>query len=263
MRAVVNRLALILLLATAPCCTAAPSSGAHPHGARDVFLIAGGDLLDAPASLWGDAKTTFSDGSNLMILGGALGLGLIQEATLDEKEDRFFAEHTLYSSTMSDLIAVFGSGFALFGANALWSLGALSAGEMDSYHDSKLMMRSLGLTSLATVLLKSSVDDHRPNGGAYDFPSGHASLSMAAASTLDELYGPMAGIPAYGISVLVGLQRMDTQHHDSESVLFGFALGWVIGHSVSGQKMSVLGMDVEAVADPVTGDFGLALVRHF
>lgn len=187
----------------------------------------------------------------------------MQESTLDEREDKFFKDHTLYSDTTRDLLGTLGSGYFLLGANTLWSLGALAGDDARSYEDSKTMLRSLTLTSLTTVLLKTNVEDRRPNGGAYDFPSGHASLSMAAASTLDELYGPQVGLPAYALSLLIGLQRMDTQAHDSESVLFGFSLGWVIGHSVGGRDLQLLGMDLEVIADPVAGDVGLALVQRF
>ena len=45
----------------------------------------------------------------------------------------------------------------------------------------------------------------RPSGGSYDFPSGHASMSMATAAALDGLYGRSIGWPAYALAFLVGL----------------------------------------------------------
>lgn len=252
---------MLLCAGTLSCATA--SSRGPQRSARPPRATVGGDLLHGPATLWHDAADVFADGSNLLILSGALGLGLIQEATLDEREDTFFDEHTLYSSSVRDLLGALGSGYFLFGANAVWSLTALAEDDEASYDDSKLLLRSLALTSVATLALKATVDDKRPNGGAKDFPSGHASLSMAAAATLDELYGAKAGVPAYTASVLIGLQRLDTQHHDSESVLFGFALGWVIGHTIAGAPVQVLGMDVELMVNPADGTLGLGLVRNF
>lgn len=230
---------------------------------RDDLLTIGGDLLDGPSTLWRDSVQTFTNETNLVALGVALGIALLNEAAFDEKQERYFEKHTILSDSVSDGLATLGNGFTLFGGTALWSLGALAFDEIEAYHDSKIMFRSLGLTSAATLLLKVASNDPRPGGSAYNFPSGHASLSMATASTLGELYGPGVGIPAYALSGLIGLQRLDDGKHDSKAVFFGFVLGWVVGHTLASEDRRVLGFEVQALAEPELDAVGITLSRSF
>jgi membrane-associated phospholipid phosphatase len=122
------------------------------------------------------------------------------------------------------------------------------------------MLSSLTVTAALTGVLKTMIPDGRPSGGSHDFPSGHSSMSMAAAATLDGLYGHSWGVPAYCLATLVGLQRLDTGKHDSGAVVFGWALGYVVGHTLAKHHAPrIFGMDVGVLVDPETGGVGLAL----
>ena len=50
---------------------------------------------------------------------------------------------------------------------------------------------------------------------------------------LDEYYGLQAGLPAYALAGLIGWSRLDERDHDLSDVVFGAALGFVIGKSVA------------------------------
>ena len=55
------------------------------------------------------------------------------------------------------------------------------------------------------------------------------------ASVLHEYYGWQVGVPAYGVAGLVGWRMMDVGDHWASDVLFGAALGCVVGHTVAAQ----------------------------
>jgi membrane-associated phospholipid phosphatase len=99
-------------------------------------------------------------------------------------------------------------------------------------------------------------------GGAW--PSGHTSSSFAFAAVLDEYYGPKVGIPAYILAGLVGWERIDDREHDLSDVVFGAALGYVIGRTVSERHhREFCGFEMQPYVDPWTGTTGLALERRF
>lgn len=85
-------------------------------------------------------------------------------------------------------------------------------------------------------------------------------MSMAAAATLDGLYGHSWGIPAYCLAILVGLQRLDTGKHDTGAVVFGSALGYVVGSTLTKRHAPrIFGMELGLYFDPDSGGIGLAL----
>jgi len=47
---------------------------------------------------------------------------------------------------------------------------------------------------------------------------------MTLAAVLDEYYGPLVGIPLYGLAGMVGLERMDDREHHFSDVVFGAVL---------------------------------------
>jgi membrane-associated phospholipid phosphatase len=87
--------------------------------------------------------------------------------------------------------------------------------------------------------LKLAVRRERPvetdgsQSSTYSFPSGHATLTFAAATVLQQHLGYKAGIPTYTVATYVAMSRLHDNRHFASDVVFGAALGVVIGRSVT------------------------------
>ncbi len=92
-------------------------------------------------------------------------------------------------------------------------------------------------TVLAKVIFNTDRPSDRWNGGEFGFPSYHTASSFAIAAVLDEYYGSNAGVPAYLLAGAIGWSRLDERDHDLSDVVFGAALGFVIGKAVAGRHL--------------------------
>lgn len=86
-------------------------------------------------------------------------------------------------------------------------------------------IESFGLTVGVTYFLKYSINEERPNGGNYSFPSGHTSASFAAAEFILERYGWKYGVPAFVVASYVGYTRIESHQHHMHDVVAGAAIG--------------------------------------
>lgn len=78
----------------------------------------------------------------------------------------------------------------------------------------------------ATYVLKELVHERRPDGSdRKSFPSGHTSISFAAAATLEKRYGWRAGVPALVVASFVGVARVQADRHYWRDVIAGAAIG--------------------------------------
>jgi hypothetical protein len=84
---------------------------------------------------------------------------------------------------------------------------------------------ALGTTALITSTLKIAIPRTRPSGGTYSFPSGHTSAAFSAASLLDDNFGGVIGVSAYGVAGLTGYSRIESGAHYPSDVLAGAAIG--------------------------------------
>ena len=67
----------------------------------------------------------------------------------------------------------------------------------------------------------------------YSFPSGHATLTFATATVLQQHLGYKAGIPTYLVASYVAMSRLHDNRHYASDVVFGAGLGVVVGRSVT------------------------------
>ena len=96
----------------------------------------------------------------------------------------------------------------------LWDgQGALELGE------------SAALTLGISYGLKYTIDETRPNGESYSFPSNHTSISFASAEFIRKRYGWEYGIPAYIAATFVGYSRVESKEHYTHDVIAGAAIG--------------------------------------
>ena len=71
-----------------------------------------------------------------------------------------------------------------------------------------------------------------PSSG-YSMPSGHATLTFASATVLQQHLGYKAGIPTYAIATYVAMSRLHDNVHYLSDVVMGAATGIIIGRSVT------------------------------
>jgi membrane-associated phospholipid phosphatase len=67
----------------------------------------------------------------------------------------------------------------------------------------------------------------------FSFPSGHATLTFAAATVLQQHLGYRAGIPTYLVASYVAVSRLHDNRHYASDVAMGAAIGIIIGRSVT------------------------------
>lgn len=95
------------------------------------------------------------------------------------------------------------------------------------------LIRAQMLNGVFTIGLKVAADRTRPDGGAYSFPSGHASATFASATVLAEHYGWKVGLPAYAVAGFIGWTRVRNNQHYLSDVVFGSAIGIAAGKTVT------------------------------
>ncbi|MEQ7874715.1 phosphatase PAP2 family protein [Sphingomonas sp. ASV193] len=96
---------------------------------------------------------------------------------------------------------------------------------------------SMGAAFGATELLKYSIPERRPDGSDdHSFPSGHTSVSFAAAATLEKRYGWQVGIPAHLVAAFVGVARVEARKHYWHDVIAGAAIGEASGWLLSSKR---------------------------
>jgi membrane-associated phospholipid phosphatase len=120
------------------------------------------------------------------------------------------------------------------------------------------LVRAQLLTQAITYGLKTATHRTRPDGTAQAFPSGHASATFATATVLQRHLGWKVGVPAYALAGYVAASRLASNRHYPSDVIFGAALGTVIGRSVTLGSGRVR-FAVEPLASP--GGAGIAFTR--
>jgi len=190
------------------------------------------DLRGAPAALWRGTKYSFYNAQNLVVLTLALGADRLVRETLDEKvREDFRRENTSLHET-GDFGSVIGNPALHVGLAGAWYFYSVNYRDAKQHEFSKTMLEALTVNALATGLLKVSMHDRAPNDELWGWPSGHMSSSMTFASVIHEYYGWKAAVPLYLLAGYSGATRLEDREHDLSDLVFGGALGWVIGHSV-------------------------------
>ncbi len=89
---------------------------------------------------------------------------------------------------------------------------------------------SMAAAGATTFVLKELVHERRPDrSDDRSFPSGHTSISFAAATALEKRYGWQAGLPAYAVATFVGAARVAASKHYVHDVLAGAGIGIASG----------------------------------
>ena len=93
---------------------------------------------------------------------------------------------------------------------------------------------SIAAAQLVTFGLKEAFPELRPDGSdRKSFPSGHSSMSFAAAATLFNREGKSVGIPAFAVASFVAFARVQADKHHWYDVVAGAAIGTASGFLIT------------------------------
>ena len=94
--------------------------------------------------------------------------------------------------------------------------------------------------------------------------SASTATSFAMAAVVDERYGWKGGVPAYLAAGLIGFSEIDQQRHTVSDVVFGAALGYVIGKSIAASRYRPDSpFKLVPFIDTYTGSQGIAFERRY
>ena len=223
------------------------------------------DLKRMPRSLWDDTKAVYTDPGNLVILGvaGASSLA-VRCSGVDGKIDDSHGRHDTFQDEWSDAIGVLGNPGTHFAMAGPWYLLGQQTQDDQTYEVGRTLFNALAINGVSTMLLKVAADTESPNGEGLAWPSGHTSSSFTVAEVLRVSYGPWVGVPSYALATLAAFGRIDDREHDFSDVLFGAALGIVVGHTVAdGHRPEIFGGEITAYVSPTSGAGGIAWVTSF
>lgn len=198
------------------------------------------DLAEFLPDLRDDARAAVNC-NNALILGAALAGAIGVRQSWDDSVRDYTAEHPDRWGAGSKFFGALGS--VQYQTPALLAVYGYSLYEQDAelHEFTRALLSAYTFTGLTTVGIKLVANTERPtadwNGGQFGFPSFHTSSSFSIAAVVDEYYGHEWGLPAFALASLVGWSRIDERDHDLSDVLFGAALGYVIGKSVAGHRL--------------------------
>jgi len=224
-------------------------------------------ITELPKNVIEESQETFLRSENMTALLLAGGASIAMHNTdADNNLAGNFERHQVIDGFASEALKALGCPVTHFAVTGLWY--GLSAEDRDLINRERAwtMMTALSVNGLMTVGLKGIVNNDTPNGKSWAWPSGHTSSSFTVASVLDEFYGPQVGIPAYALASLVGYRMMDEGDHWGSDVVFGAAMGWVVGHTIAGRhkNLELGGFTVLPYATSIEGPAtGVTLIKRF
>ena len=198
------------------------------------------DLRDYGPQLFEDSRGIVNWPNGLM-LGAAAGAAIAMRQNLDGDVREWTARHPERWGEGTEALGKLGE--APYQVPAILAVYGYSLYQDDPELHSLTtsLISAYTIMGLTTVAIKGITDTERPtndwNNGRYGFPSFHAASSFTVAAVLDEHYGPRAGVPLYVLAGMISWSRIDERDHDLSDVVFGAALGYVVGKSVANQHL--------------------------
>jgi hypothetical protein len=222
------------------------------------------DLREGPGALGRGFKQSVAKPENLLILGIAFGADRTTREHWDTTVRDYFRRHAYHTSLSQtgDFGSIIGNPSLHAGIGLIWYGLAVNAHDDKQHEFSRVLLEALIVNDLTTVVLKESMRDKGPNGERWGWPSGHASSSFCIASVIHEYYGWGPAIPCYLVAGYSAATRLADREHDLSDLVFGTALGLVIGHSVvKGELPQIAGFRVLPMGGPGVG--GVMLVKSW
>ncbi len=184
-----------------------------------------------------DFKNVFTTRENLVTVSVGLGAALVAWPFDQDIAESDF-NSTLHEETALDEFFdpgkyLGGSLVQVGGAFATYGIGKLSKHQGIELLGRDLV-RAQVVTQSLTAGVKLLVRRERPDGSNQaSFPSGHSSGTFATATVLQRHYGWKVGVPAYTVAGYVAASRMNEGKHYLSDVVFGAAVGILVGRTVT------------------------------
>jgi len=243
---------------------AQPSSTALRISGDQVVPTIGSDLKGALPAIGSDLVDVYSTPSVWWTLAASYAGGEALDLVNTEREvSRYFAHHSLMPDGVSRGFDELGKGYVLLAGAGAWYLLAKDQQDSEAIRSSQHLLRCLASTGISTLVFKTAFSDQRPNGGGGAYPSGHASMTAATATSLWLTQGPKVGVPAAILAGLVDIQRLDSKAHELDDIIGGATLGWIVAYTLYDDKApEVLGARVLPAFSP-SGDPGISLLWSY
>ena len=234
----------------------------------DGEICFGCDFRNALPTLWCDTKS-IANWNNALILTAAGGLAIgFRQSDIDQRVREEVVEHPERWGHASQVLGNFGE--VKYQAPVMLGVYGYSVWtQNEELHDVMgSMLSATVITGVSTSALKLIANTDRPSNkfsnGHYGFPSYHTSSTFAIAAVLDEYYGSHVGLPAYALATAVGFSRIDQQAHDLSDVVFGAALGYVIGKTIATRHLcDDSNLQLSPYVHPTDGTPGIAIEAKF
>jgi hypothetical protein len=199
-----------------------------------------GDFNNWPQRIIHDTRESFlrADNLSVLLLAGGASVALHSSGADDKVADNFEDHHSFHGFA-DESLNVIGDPWTQFGIAALWYANSRKNQDVFNTERAKSMIAALSVTGVATFGLKAIRHNDSPNGKDWAWPSGHAASSFTVASMLDEFYGPNVGVPAYLFASLISYRMLDSGDHWTSDVVFGAAIGWVVGHTFGAKQKQI------------------------
>jgi len=221
------------------------------------------DLREFLPDVWEDIEH-LGTRRTAVALGAALGASLLVRETLDDPVRDNTQRHPERWGTTGEVLGYLGD--AQVQVPVLLGMYSYALAHQDDqlYPFSKTLIRAYTVTGLSTLTVKAIANTDRPsddwNGGQFGFPSFHVASATCIAAVADSYYGPRVGLPAYALAGLVGWTRIDQRDHDLSDIVFGTALGFIIGKSMAHLEISgPRNWRLRSLADAQSNTQGIAL----
>jgi len=225
-----------------PAAQEAGKAGEYPPLPQGSFWqVVKSDARAAPGKLWDGTKLSFGNPTNLGILAVAFGADRIVRHNLDERIREQRERHHFPALESGDFGTIIGNPGLHFGGALAWYAVSVNNRDAKDYALAKALIEALAINDLTTGFLQMSVHERAPNDQYFGWPSGHTSSSFAVASVMHQYYGWQVGVPLYLLSGYVAASRIEDREHNVSDLVFGAALGVVIGHSVVKGELPQLG----------------------
>jgi membrane-associated phospholipid phosphatase len=119
------------------------------------------------------------------------------------------------------------------GATAVLYLVARHREAPKAKHLAMDLLEAQLLSEGITQVIKFAVRRERPDNTGFGFPSGHAAITMASATVLQQHLGWKAAVPTYAIAAYVASSRLHDNRHYLSDVIGGGTEGIIIGRAVT------------------------------